>query len=149
VFTQAIVLIIPYCGEGECGLSDHQPSEEETRRPIRRSMWRGLLKRCPNCGTGRIFDRYLKPANSCSNCGEAFGHIRTDDFAPWLTILLLGHILVPVVGTIDFMLAPPLWIILLCVVVIGIILTLALLPHSKGLCLGLMWALRLRGDEQH
>lgn len=130
-------------------MSDGYSNEDEARRPIRLSLWRGLLKRCPNCGTGRIFERYLKPAQNCSNCGEALGHIRTDDFAPWLTILLLGHVLVPTIGTIDYVLAPPLWIILLCVVGVGIISTLALLPHSKGLCLGLMWALRMRGDEQH
>lgn len=62
---------------------------------------------------------------------------------------MLGHILVPVVGTIDYYLTPPLWIILLSVVVIGTMLALALLPHAKGLCFGLMWALRMRGDEQH
>ncbi len=130
-------------------MSDNHLIEEQARRPIRRSLWRGLLKRCPNCGAGRIFERYLKPTRCCSNCGEALGHIHTDDFAPWLTILVLGHILVPVVGTIDYYLTPPLWIILLSVVVIGTMLALALLPHAKGLCLGLMWALRMRGDEQH
>ena len=100
-------------------MSDSYSNKDEARRPIRRSLWRGLLKRYPNCG-------------------EALGHIRTDDFAPWLTILLLGHVLVPTIGIIDYVLAPPLWIILLCVVWVGIISTLALLPHSKGLCLGLM-----------
>ena len=130
-------------------MSDSYSNEDEARRPIRRSLWRGLLKRCPNCGTGRIFERYLKPARNCSNCGEVLGHIRTDDFAPWFTTLLLGHVLVPTIGTIDYVLAPPLWIILLCAVGVGIISTLALLPHSKGFCLGLMWALRMRGYKQH
>ncbi len=75
--------------------------------------------------------------------------MRTDDFAPWLTILVLGHILVPVLGTMDYYFAPKLWIILLAAGVLGVILTLLLLPHAKGFCLGLMWALGLRGDEQH
>ena len=122
---------------------------EKLRRPIRRSLWRGLRKRCPGCGAGRIFRRYLKPVSSCSHCGEALGHIRTDDFAPWLTILALGHVLVPVLGTIDYFFAPRLWIILLSAVALGAILTLLILPHAKGLCLGLMWAFGLKGDEQH
>ena len=122
---------------------------EKLRRPIRRSLWRGLRKRCPGCGAGRIFRRYLKPVSSCSHCGEALGHIRTDDFAPWLTILVLGHILVPLLGTIDYFFTPPLWLIVLSAVASGAILALAVLPHAKGLCLGMMWALGLKGDEQH
>ena len=98
---------------------------------------------------GRIYERYLKPVSACANCGEALGHIRTDDFAPWLTILVLGHILVPLLGTIDYFFTPPLWLIVLSAVASGAILALAVLPHAKGLCLGMMWALGLKGDEQH
>ncbi|MDA0230892.1 MAG: DUF983 domain-containing protein [Proteobacteria bacterium] len=122
---------------------------EEVRRPIPRSLWRGFRKRCPSCGTGRIYRRYLKPVSACDHCGAALGAIRTDDFAPWLTILLLGHILVPVLGTVDYLFTPALWIILLFAAALSVILVLLLLPHAKGFCLGLMWALGLRGDEQH
>jgi uncharacterized protein (DUF983 family) len=124
---------------------------KEVRRPIPRSMWRGFRKRCPSCGAGRIFRRYLKPVDACDHCGAVLGEIRTDDFAPWLTILLLGHILVPVLGTVDYLYAPALWIILLFATALSaiLVLLLLLLPHAKGLCLGLMWTLGLRGDEQH
>jgi len=118
-------------------------------RPIRRSLWRGFRKRCPGCGKGLIFGRYLKPVSACDNCGEPFGHIRTDDFAPWLTILILGHILLPVLGTIDYYFTPKLWIILLIAISLGTALSLLLLPYAKGFCLGLMWALRLKSCELH
>jgi uncharacterized protein (DUF983 family) len=124
------------------------PGSEKVSRPIRRSLWRGFRKRCPNCGEGPIFRRYLKFVASCGHCGEALGHIRTDDFAPWLTILLLGHILVPSLGTIDFLWSPALWVILLVAVSLGFALALVLLPYSKGFCLGLMWALGLSGNER-
>ena len=128
--------------------TDHA-TREKMRRPIRRSLWRGLRKRCPDCGEGRVFRRYLKPVSTCSHCGAALGEIRTDDFAPWLTILLLGHILVPVIGTVDYVFAPQLWIILLCATALSAILVLLLLPHAKGFCLGLLWALGLKSNEQN
>jgi len=121
---------------------------EEGRRSIRRSLWRGFKKRCPSCGKKRIFRSYLKPVSDSAHCGAALGNIRTDDFAPWLTILLLGHILVLVLGTVDYAFAPALWIILLFATALSAILVL-LLPHAKGFCIGLMWALELSGDEQH
>ena len=70
---------------------------EEDKRPVKQAILRGFRKRCPNCGQGRIFRSFLKPTDGCSNCGEALSHIRTDDFAPWLTIVIVGHIIVPLI----------------------------------------------------
>jgi uncharacterized protein (DUF983 family) len=30
-------------------------------------------------------------------CGEAYGHFRADDAPPWLTILVVGHITIPII----------------------------------------------------
>jgi len=40
-------------------------------------------------------------------------------------------------------------IILLFATAFSVILVLLLLLHAKGLCLGLMWVLSLKGNEQH
>ena len=117
------------------------------RRSILLSIFRGVCKRCPNCGTGRIFQTYIKPTGACSTCDEKLDHIRTDDFAPWLMILVTGHIIVSLVFYVELTYAPPLWVHAALWVPTTILLVLALLPHAKGACLGLMWALRLRGDE--
>jgi uncharacterized protein (DUF983 family) len=61
------------------------------------ALFRGALGRCPRCGQGWLFHRYLKIADCCSRCGEPYGHFRTDDAAPWLTILIVGHITVPII----------------------------------------------------
>jgi len=126
-------------------------TKSHTSRPpkrVTRSVLRGFRKRCPNCGRGRIYRRYLKPVGQCERCDEPLGHIRTDDFAPWLTILVLGHILVPSVFAIERLYAPPLW---LHAAIWGPLIPLIIfmvLPHTKGACLGLMWALGLSGDER-
>ncbi|MBL6958138.1 MAG: DUF983 domain-containing protein [Rhodospirillales bacterium] len=118
--------------------------DRQNSRPVGRSVFRGLCKRCPQCGQGRIFRRYLKPVHACSQCGEAYGHIRTDDFAPWLTILFLGHILAPVIIQVERWYSPPVWGQLMIVVPLTFALVLALLPTAKGTCLGFMWALGFR-----
>ncbi len=119
----------------------------------RRSPWnaacRGFARRCPACGRGPAFAGYLKVVESCSGCGEALGHIRADDFPPYLTILLVGHIIVPLVLLVEQNFEPPLWQQMLIWPSITLALTLLLLRPIKGAVLGLMWALRLRGDETH
>jgi uncharacterized protein (DUF983 family) len=35
-------------------------------------MARGLVKRCPRCGTKRIFDSYFKLSERCPGCGYRF-----------------------------------------------------------------------------
>jgi uncharacterized protein (DUF983 family) len=122
-------------------------SESGLKRPIFRSIFRGVRKRCPNCGTGRIFKRYIKPTGACSACQEKLDHIRTDDFAPWLMILVTGHIVVSLAFYVEITFSPPLWVHASLWAPTILLLTLGLLPHAKGACLGLMWALGLRGDE--
>ncbi len=62
---------------------------------------------------------------------------------------LLGHILVPVLGTVNYLFTLAVWIILLFATEFGVILVLLLRPDAKDLYLGLMWALGLKGDEQY
>ena len=59
------------------------------------ALIRGALGRCPRCGRGPLLHRYLKVVGECSACGEPYGHFRADDAPPWLTILLVGHLVAP------------------------------------------------------
>ncbi len=111
------------------------------------AILRGLGRRCPSCGVGGSFAGYLKIAGTCDHCGEPLGHIRADDFPPYLTIAIVGHIVVPLVLMGERFLAPPMWLTLGVALPVTVILTLGLLPRVKGGIVGLMWSLRLRGDE--
>jgi uncharacterized protein (DUF983 family) len=104
------------------------------------SMWRGLRRRCPCCGEGALYRRYLKPVAQCDRCGTIFEGIRADDFPPYLTILIVGHLVVPLILLAERFgfstgLQVALW------VPVTLLLVLLLLPRFKGAVIGLMWSL--------
>ncbi|WP_164159400.1 DUF983 domain-containing protein, partial [Stenotrophomonas maltophilia] len=59
---------------------------------------------------GRMFSSYLKVAPHCDNCGEALYHHRADDAPPYLTIMVVGHIVVPLLMWVELHYEPALWI---------------------------------------
>ena len=120
----------------------------ELHHPLLRSVGRGLAHRCPNCGTGRIFGRYLKVQPHCEACGHELARYPADDGPAYLTILLVGHL---IVGPLLFF--PIVWesspyyslpIILGALTVI----TLLALPRVKGGWIGLMYALQVTDRDQ-
>ncbi|MBL8903397.1 MAG: DUF983 domain-containing protein, partial [Rhizobiales bacterium] len=44
-----------------------------------RAMWRGGLGKCPACGRGALFRKFMKVSDACPHCGEALHHQRADD----------------------------------------------------------------------
>ena len=108
---------------------------------------RALMGRCPNCGQGRLMRGYLKQVENCSVCGEQLGHIRADDAAPWLTIILVGHIFLPLafLVNVDFL---PMWGAMLLWSGCFALLALAILPFSKRLFIGVLWQTRAPGYKQ-
>ena len=66
--------------------------------------------RCPNCGTGRLFGRFLKVVDHCPECGEELFHQRADDFPPYLVIFAVGHVVVTAVLAVEIDYAPPIWL---------------------------------------
>lgn len=110
---------------------------------------RGFSCHCPRCGVGNIFNRYLKLSSACWRCGEPFDEIRTDDIAPYFTILVIGHIVVPLVLFVEQLFGPPVWVHWLIWPPMTVLAVLFALPRVKGAVLGWMWWLGIRGDEQH
>jgi uncharacterized protein (DUF983 family) len=112
------------------------------------ALLRGALGRCPRCGKGQLFHHYVKIVDCCSFCGEPYGHFRTDDAAPWLTILVVGHLTVPVILIVErtFQLAMGLAFAVYLPLIIG--LTAILLPRCKGVIAALLWATKGEGSEK-
>jgi uncharacterized protein (DUF983 family) len=98
-----------------------------------------LMGRCPCCGQGKLFRSYLKQVDACSSCGEKFGAIRADDAAPWLTIILVGHIFLPLALAFVAVSTMPAWAsaILWSLVLVG--LSLLILPRAKALFIAILW----------
>jgi uncharacterized protein (DUF983 family) len=110
------------------------------------AMRRGLVGRCPACGEGRLFGRYLKVAESCGSCGMPFHHHRADDFPPYIVMFIVGHVVgygiyASETGTADI----PIWIHVAIWPALTLLLSLALLQPIKGAVVGLQYGLRMHG----
>jgi uncharacterized protein (DUF983 family) len=121
---------------------------DQEKPSTQNALIRGALGRCPACGQGRLLHHYLKIVDHCSTCGEPYGHFRADDAAPWLTILLVGHLTVPVILVVEESVQLPLWQALSIYVPTILLLTLGLLPRCKGIILALLWVTKAEGSEK-
>lgn len=112
------------------------------------SIGRGLRGRCPHCGQGPLFARYLKVNETCPACVHRLAQYPADDGPAYLTILLVGHFVVgpalffPIVWE-----ASPLFTVPISLAVLAVV-TLLLLPRVKGGWIGLMYALKTT-DADH
>lgn len=114
-------------------------------RPRWPAVLRGLRCRCPACGQGRLFGRFVKPVEQCAVCKESYTAQQADDFPPYIVILLLGHILVPTIVAVDEAFAPPLWVYATVGSVIICLLVIAMLQPVKGAVIAYQWACRMHG----
>lgn len=125
-------------------MQTHQMVQEDDR-PMRQAMWRGWRKRCPNCGDGRIIFNYLKVRDTCPTCGEEMCHHRADDGPAYLTILVVGHILAPLLHFSFVYWRPDPLVLALSLTALTVSLALYLLPRLKGMLIGIQWSRRMHG----
>lgn len=125
------------------------PYELGSNIGFRAAIARGLKRRCPHCGEGRAFTGYLQLTEHCAACGERLGHIRADDFPPYLTIFVVGHIVVPLALFAEQAYGWSTELHMAIWLPLSMALLLAVLPVMKGAAVGLMWRLGMTGSEQH
>ena len=100
---------------------------------------RGFRKTCPQCGKGPLLTGYLKPQASCSACKEDFSHISADDGPAWLTLLIIGHAVMPLMLFFDCSDVVPLWLAIFTLAVVNLISVYFILPRAKGIFIALIW----------
>lgn len=137
--------------ESPSGTPDHDATTNGAPGPARRSwiraMGRGLRMRCPECGRGQLFQSYTKTRNTCSECHlELSGH-QADDAPPYLTIIIVGHLVIPLALATKQIFDPPLGLQFAIWLPAIIIPTFWLLPRMKGAMVGLQWANRMHGFD--
>lgn len=115
--------------------------------PLSTALRRGLFGRCPACGEGRLFGRFLKVNDTCPHCGEALHHQRADDFPAYIVIVIVGHIVVPAVLFVETTFAPAYWIHLALWLPLTFALAIGLLQPVKGAVVGLQWHMGMDGFE--
>lgn len=105
---------------------------------------RGLAERCPDCGEGKLYAKYLKVEPVCAACGHDLARYPADDGPAYFTILIVGHLVVA-----PLLLFPWIWqadpaVVLPLTLIPLLLLTLLLLPRIKGAFIGLLWLLASR-----
>jgi uncharacterized protein (DUF983 family) len=115
-------------------------TQKPAAHPVVTGLKRGLAHRCPACGEGRLYRAYLKADDSCEACGHALSAYRADDGPAYLTILLIGHLVVA-----PLLLFPFIWqwsaaVVLPLTLIPLALLILAVLPRIKGAFIGVLWA---------
>ncbi len=94
---------------------------------------------------------YLKVQESCPSCGEELHHQRADDGPAYLTILLVGKLVMAVYLSVFLAFQPAPWVMITLCWSLALGLSLWLLPRFKGAFVALQWAQRMHGfgEREH
>jgi uncharacterized protein (DUF983 family) len=83
----------------------------------------------------------------CGRCGEDLSHQRSDDAPPYFTMVIVGHIVVPIMLAVALNTSWSNFTHLAIWLPLTLILTLVLLRPVKGATIGLQWALYMHGFD--
>lgn len=126
-------------------MSDPCPAPESDDRPLRPALALAMRGRCPACGEGRLFARFLKPVHACARCGQRWDGHQADDFPAYIVILLLGHLLIPLMIEVNAALAIPLGWQAVLWPGLAVLLGGLMIQPAKGAVLALQWARQMHG----
>lgn len=123
----------------------HAPAQAQPERDLWPAVARGWRRKCPACGSGPLLRGYLKVTPVCPVCREELHHQRADDGPAYLTILIVGHLMAPLLLVV-FDVWRPEPLVLFTIFAIGCVaLSLYLLPRLKGAMIGFQWARYMHG----
>lgn len=115
--------------------------------PMTTAIGRGLMGWCPACGQSHLFNGFLRVAAECRNCGAPLGLARADDAPPYFTILITGHIVVPLLYMVDRWASPSTLAMSLIFLPLTLFMALGLLRPIKGGTVGLMLNLNMLKND--
>jgi uncharacterized protein (DUF983 family) len=107
---------------------------------LRTGLRRGICRNCPACGKGKLFCGYLTVRPICEVCGNDNEQYPSDDFAPYVTIFLVLHMMAPLLVLADRTWEMSVWFEGAVAIPIFSLATLTLLPFAKGGVIGFAWA---------
>lgn len=120
---------------------------EHAPRNWKQAMGRGLCSQCPNCGEGRMFRSFLKVNPTCDTCSLALDGHRADDMPPYITIMIVGHVIVGLNLMVEQSSDWPLWWHMALWPSLTLVLALLIMQPVKGALIAYQWALRMHGFD--
>lgn len=115
------------------------------KRPVWPAIVKGLKNRCPRCGEGKLFGKWLKVNPQCSVCEQGLYHERAQDFPPYIVIMIVGHIIVTALMIVEARFDLSLQTHLFIWIPLTIVLALLLMQPVKGGVVGMQWAVKMFG----
>ena len=112
---------------------------------LRTAIWRGVKSECPRCGQAKLFAKFLRPVSHCPSCHQDWSQHQADDFPPYVSIFLTGHLLAPVMIMLGGSAALSLGTQIGIAVVLAGIMMLAFLQPAKGGVIALQWWMGMHG----
>ena len=109
-------------------------------KSFKTGLMRGLSLRCPNCGKGRLFRSFIKVEAQCSVCNADNSIYPSDDAPPYLSLVITGHVIIPLYMWIERDFSPALWLQAAIWLPLTALMAIFLLPYMKGGVIGICWA---------
>lgn len=128
-------------------MSFTETTTHRPERPLWPAMKRGMAGKCPACGEGRVFKKYVQVNSECPSCGEELHHQRADDAPPYLVIVIVGHLMVGIILHMEMVVRIPASHYLIAVLPLTVLLSLWLLPVVKGAIVNMQWAKYMHGFD--
>jgi uncharacterized protein (DUF983 family) len=122
-------------------------TDEHARRAVWPAIKKGIMCRCPHCGEGKLFRKFLKVVDTCPHCGEELHHHRADDAPPYIAMVIVGHLLIGIMVEMETFVHPEPWIYLVTLAPLAVLLPLAMLSSIKGAVVGIQWANYMHGFD--
>ena len=97
----------------------------------------GFRGRCPRCGIGRIYAKFLKVNDECWNCGLVLSEHDAGDGAVVPALLIIGTIIVGLALWVEFKHEPAVWVHVVLWGPLSLGLTAWILPRLKGIGIAL------------
>jgi uncharacterized protein (DUF983 family) len=92
---------------------------------------------CPRCGAKTLFVGPVKFADRCGKCGLDFTGFNVGDGPAAFLTFFLGGLLVGLSLTLELTIEPPLWLLALILIPLGIASVMGSLRIAKGVLLAL------------
>ena len=117
-------------------------------RPTWPAVWKGWRRKCPKCGNGPLLHGYLKVRDTCPVCRDELHHHRADDGPAYLTILIVGHLMAPLIIALARDADLSVSAMVAIVLPLAILLMIGLLQPAKGVIIAVQWWFGMHGFQK-